>query len=45
MVSISESLNGHRYGRFESFYVPVRRSVIERVGPKLPDYLLEDMAP
>ena len=47
MVAISESMNGHHYGRFESFYAPVRRSVIERekAGLKLPNYLLEDMAP
>ena len=45
MVAISESLKGRRYGRFESFYEPVRRSVIQRVGLKLPNYLLEDMVP
>jgi hypothetical protein len=45
MVAVSESMNGHQYGRFESSYVPVRRSVIKKVGLKLPDYLLEDIAP
>jgi hypothetical protein len=45
MVTISESLEGRRYGKFESLYVPVKRSAIERAGLKLPEYLLEDMEP
>ena len=45
MVTVSESLKGRRYGRFESLYVPVKRSYIERAGLELPEYLLEDMEP
>jgi hypothetical protein len=45
MVTVSESLNGHRYGKFQSLYVPVKRSYVERSGLKLPRYLLEDIEP
>jgi hypothetical protein len=45
MLAVSESLNGHHYGKFEAFYVPVRRSAIQKSGVKLPVYLIEDMAP
>jgi len=45
MVTVSESLKGKRYGKFESLYVPVKRAEIERAGLKLPDYLLEDIEP
>lgn len=45
MLTVSESLIGRRYGKFEAFYVPVRRSFIQKAGMKLPDYLIEDMVP
>jgi hypothetical protein len=45
MVTTSESLSGYRYGKFQSFYTPVKRSYIAKSGLKLPDYLLEDVEP
>ena len=45
MVTVSESLKGRPYGRFESFYLPVKRSEVKSEGLKLPSYLLEDMDP
>lgn len=45
MVAVSESLKGRPYGRFEAFYIPVKRSHVKEAGLKLPDYLLEDMDP
>jgi len=45
MVAVSESLKGRPYGRFESFYLPVKRSAVKSKGLKLPSYLLEDMDP
>jgi hypothetical protein len=45
MFTLSESLKGHRYGKFESFYAPAKKSAVKRAGLKLPRYLLEDMDP
>jgi hypothetical protein len=45
MVAVSESLKGRPYGRFESFYVPAKRSAVKSKGLRLPSYLLEDMDP
>ena len=45
MITISESLKRQPYGRFEAFYLPVKRSHVMKAGLKLPTYLLEDMEP
>ena len=45
MVAVSESLKGRRYGMLQTFYLPVKRSFVKRVGLQLPDYLLNDMDP
>ena len=45
MAVVSESLEGKFYAEFEGLYVPVKRSSIMRSGLKVPNYLLEDMAP
>jgi hypothetical protein len=42
---VSESLKAQPYGRFEAFYLPVKRSQIIKAGVKLPNYLIEDMQP
>lgn len=45
MVTVSESVKGQPYGRFEAFYEPVKRSNVVKAGLKLPEYLFEDMEP
>jgi len=45
MVTVSESMKAQPYGRFEAFYLPVRRSHVMKTGLKLPNYLIEDMEP
>ena len=45
MVTVSESLKRQPYGRFEAFYLPVKKSQVMKAGLKLPNYLLEDMEP
>jgi hypothetical protein len=45
MVTVSESLKAQPYGRFEAFYLPVKRAHVLKAGLKLPSYLLEDMRP
>ena len=45
MVAVTESMKAQPYGRFEAFYLPVKRSHVMKVGLKLPSYLFEDMEP
>ena len=45
MVTVSESMKAQPYGRFEAFYLPVKRSQVMKAGLKLPRYLIEDMEP
>jgi hypothetical protein len=45
MIALSESLTGRPYARFESFYIPVKRSAVKSKGLRLPSYLLEDIGP
>ena len=45
MVTVSESMKKRPFGRFEAFYQPVKKSNVMNAGLKLPEYLLDDMAP